>query len=56
MNQKPGMFTQWNTTQQKERRIPTFSEARMELESILLSGISQVAKDKYHMISPIKGT
>ena len=27
----------------------------MELESILLSEISQVAKGKYHMISPISG-
>ena len=28
----------------------------MELESIMLSEISQVTKDKYHMISPISGT
>ena len=27
-----------------------------ELESIMLSEISQVVKDKYHMISPISGT
>ena len=27
----------------------------MELESIILSEISQVVKDKYHMISPISG-
>ena len=26
----------------------------MELESIILSEISQAVKDKYHMISPIK--
>ena len=30
--------------------------ARMELESIMLSEISQAVKDKYHMISPIRGT
>ena len=29
--------------------------AWMELESIMLSEISQVVKDKYHMISPISG-
>ena len=28
----------------------------MELESIMLSEISQVVRDKYHMISPISGT
>ena len=28
----------------------------MELESIMLSEISLVVKDKYHMISPISGT
>ena len=30
--------------------------AWMELESIMLSEISQAVKDKYHMISPIRGT
>ena len=35
----------------------TFSlTAWMELESIMLSEISQAVKDKYHMISPISGT
>ena len=28
----------------------------MELESIILSEISQTVKDKYHMISPLTGT
>ena len=28
----------------------------MDLESIMLSEISQVGKEKYHMISPISGT
>ena len=28
----------------------------MELESIMLSEIRQVVRDKYHMISPISGT
>ena len=30
--------------------------AWVELESIVLSDISQAVKDKYHMISPISGT
>ena len=30
--------------------------AWMELESIMLSEISQVVKGKYHMISPTSGT
>ena len=33
-----------------------FVTAGMELESIMLSEISQAVKDKYHMISPITGT
>ena len=33
-----------------------FATAWMELESIMLSEISQVVKDKYHKISPISGT
>ena len=30
--------------------------AWMELESVMLSEISQAVKDKYHVISPISGT
>ena len=33
-----------------------FMTGWMELESIMLSKISQVIKDKCHMISPIRGT
>ena len=33
-----------------------FVTAWMELESIMLSEISQMVKDKYLMISPINGT
>ena len=33
-----------------------FVTAWMELESIMLSEISQAVKDKYHMISPLTGT
>ena len=40
--------------QQKE--LLPFLTAWMELESIMLSEISQAVKDKCRMISPIKGT
>ena len=33
-----------------------FMTAWMDLESIMLSEISQAVKEKYHMISPISGT
>ena len=34
----------------------TTTKAWMELESIMLSEISQTVRDKYHMISPLTGT
>ena len=40
---------------EKKEFIP-FATAWMELESIMLSEISQVVRDKYHMISPLTGT
>ena len=46
-----------NTMQQSEKRdLLPFSTAWMELESIMLSEISQAVKDNYYMISPISGT
>ena len=39
----------------KEKLIP-FATAWMELESIMLSEISQAVRDKYCMISPLTGT
>ena len=39
----------------KKELLP-FMTAWMELESIMLSEISQAVNDKYHMISPISGT
>ena len=51
-----GTFTQWNTREQKERRILPFATAWIELESIMLSELSQAVKDKYHMISPLSGS
>ena len=41
--------------ERKKELIP-FAAAWMELESIMLSEISQAVRDKYHMISPLTGT
>ena len=41
--------------ERKKELIP-FATAWMELESIMLSEISQALRDKYHMISPLTGT
>ena len=42
-------------SRKKELLLP-FVTAWMELESIMLSEVSQVVKDKYHVIAPISGT
>ena len=41
---------------ERKKELLPFSTAWMELESIMLSEMSQVVKDKYHMISPVSGT
>ena len=41
---------------ERKKELLPFMRAWMELESIMLSEISQVVKDKYQMISPINGT
>ena len=41
--------------ERKKELIP-FATAWMELESIMLSEISQAVRDKYHTISPSTGT
>ena len=41
---------------ERKKELLPFRTAWMELESILLSEISQAVKEKYHMISPISGT
>ena len=46
---------EYYTAEIKKELLP-FATAWMELESIMLSQISQAVKDKYHMISPISGT
>jgi len=39
----------------KKNKIMPFSAARMELETVILSEVSQKEKGKYHMISLISG-
>ena len=46
---------EYYTAERKKELIP-FATAWMELESIILSEIIQVVRDKYHMISPLTGT
>ena len=41
---------------QRKKGLILFATAWMELESIMLSEISQVVRDKYQMISPLTGT
>ena len=41
---------------ERKKELLPFMTAWMELESIMLSEISQAVKEKYNMISPIGGT
>ena len=41
---------------ERKQELLSFVTAWKELESVMLSEISQVVKDKYHMISPLSGT
>ena len=41
--------------ERKKELIP-FAMVWIELESIMLSEISQAVRDKYHMITPLTGT
>ena len=41
---------------ERKKELLPFGTAWMELNSIMLREISQVLKDKYHMISPLTGT
>ena len=46
---------EYHAAERKKELLP-FATAWMELESIIVKEISQVVKDKYHMLSPISGT
>ena len=41
---------------ERKKELLPFVTVCMELNSIMLSEISQVVKDKYHMISPLTAT
>ena len=41
---------------ERKSELTPFGTAWMELESIMLSEISQAVRDKFHMISPLMGT
>ena len=41
---------------ERKKELISFATAWMELESVMLSEISQTVRDKYHMISPLTGT
>ena len=57
MDQKPVVHLHNGIVHRKKEGTPTFIVTTwMELVSLMLSEISQVVKDKYHMISPIRGT
>ena len=40
---------------ERKKELLLIATAWMELESIVLSEISQAVRDKYHMISPLTG-
>ena len=46
---------EYYATERKKELLP-FGTTWLELESIMLSEISQVVRDKYNMISPLTGT
>ena len=46
---------EYHTAERKKELLP-FTITWMDLESIMLSEMSQVLKDKYHVISPISVT
>ena len=50
------IYTMEYYTAARKKELLPFATAWMELESIMLSEISEAVKDKYHMISPVNGT
>ena len=50
------IYTMEYYTAGRKKELLPFARAWMDLENIMLSEISQLVKDKYHMISHISGT
>ena len=49
------IYTKEYYSAERKKEDLSFATARMELENIMLCEISQLMKDKYHMISLITG-
>ena len=52
----PHIYTMEFYAAERKKELIPFARAWMELENIMLSEISQMVRDKYHMISPLTGT
>ena len=50
------IYTMEHYIAERNKELLPFMTAWMGLESIMLSEISQMVKDKYYIISPISGT
>ena len=50
------IYTMEYYSAERKKELLPFTKAWIELESIMLSEVSQVVKDLYHMISLITGT
>ena len=50
------IYTMEYYTAERKKELLLFRTAWMELESIMLSEISQAVKEKYHKISPVSVT
>ena len=50
------IYTMEFYTTERKKELLSFATAWMELESIMLSEISQAVRKKYHIISPLTGT
>ena len=50
------IYTMEFYTAERKMELLPFATAWIELESIMLSEISEAVWDKYHMISPLTGT
>ena len=50
------IYTMEYYTAERKKELLPFATAWMDLETVTLSEISQLVKDRYHMISPIRGT
>ena len=49
------IYTMEYYTAERKKELLPFVTAWMHLESIMLSDISQTVRDKYHIISPVRG-